>query len=89
MGANLKKKFEKSQKCRGKKKQFFSEPVPLHASFAHQFSCNTFFFATIFFLWGKLRKIFFGPPNDPDDPGYPRLFVPRQNALFLMVPMSI
>jgi hypothetical protein len=63
MGPNL-KIFEKSQKCRGKKKKIFSEPVLLDTSSAHQFGCNTFF-RKIFFFKGESWKTFFLLPRRP------------------------
>jgi hypothetical protein len=63
--------LEKSQKCRAKQNYFFVEPVPLHASFAHQPSCNTFFFEENCFLGESGEKYFLTPPATPATPGYP------------------
>lgn len=51
-----------------KKYIVFGEPVPLDASFAHQSSCNIFFFQRFFFLVKVWKNMFW--PGPPTTPGY-------------------
>jgi hypothetical protein len=47
------------------------KPMPLHTSFAHQFSCNTFFLQELFFPGESLKKYVLAYPSTPIWPVWP------------------